>query len=194
VGNQLHEGHYDYVVGNLVERETEGLTLPLHELQIEAAAIYLSPVYAKLRRIGELKQELRTHFLALGQPPEGSYFEMGYRLAEGGFLIIDNQIPYTTYLQNGYDAFPEVSGYGKKEPGEIVVFSELKLRSSELDSKVAVEMEINEFPDKSFAEIILPLSKQRDDSRYTIYNKLIFNPEHQRIGFINYDSPDIEVF
>ena len=194
VGEHLKEYRHDFVVGNLVEDETEELRAPLYDLQIEAASIRLSPICVRLRRIGELRQEESVHIVALGKTPGSSPMEIGLRLAEGAFLLVDKQISYTAYLQNGYDTFPEISGYGTKEPGEIVVFGELKLRHCEVDSTVAVEMEVIEFPDKSLAEVLVPVSRQRGDIRHSTYNKLIFNPEHHRVGFIDYDNPDIEVF
>ncbi len=195
VGEQQRKSRDDFEVGLLFEDEARRLRVPLHELQIEAASIYLSPTYPKLRDIGERRQALNLSLEALDQPPENNSTVIGFRVAEGAFLIVDEEeIPYTSYLQSGHSGFPEFSGSGIKKPDDIVVFSEFRLCSREVNRLVVVEMEVVEFPDKNFAEIVVSLPPRPEDSKYLTYNKLVLDPQHHRIGFIDYDDPKIEVF
>jgi hypothetical protein len=177
------------IVGKLMVDRDIGLYVAFYDTQIEAAELALSPVYAKLRRAEDLRQELNAVKQDIHLPPDQTDYEVAYQADSGLFMVVQSPIPYESFLIDRHDQTREMAGRGSKLPGDIVVFPQIKFRSTHEGDRSEVEAEVIDFPNRSVASVLLPPGKAW--SHYEEINVLKFNPEKQLIGFVDY-QPQVD--
>ncbi len=191
---ELHESHEktEQIIARIPIDEENGIYIDLYERQVETAAIRLSPILSRLREAEQCRQLMNESLLALELSSNLNLFEKKIEIPEMAFVIFDRAVPFRKYLRD-LGGNSENAGAGIKQPGEIVLFDSLILRSKGADTDPEIEAEICEDTSST-----LPLGlDSKTEKTFTEVNIIRFDPNYNRIGFLVHDAgnlhPDIEL-
>ncbi|HEU5004629.1 MAG TPA: hypothetical protein VFT49_00900 [Candidatus Saccharimonadales bacterium] len=154
-------------------------TFPVYEVQVIEANRILGKYIRAVTKMAEIADDIAEHSRLVGAKAPLMFNSLTIDILDEALLIVDSPIDYQSFTLNPADNKPVTVGAGTKPIGSLVRFDSICLSAAQDEDLLFVPQ----------AEVI----EYQAGSRPSVYNKLTFNPDEQRIALMDIDTPQIQI-